>query len=735
MKIKPLAAAIASLSFSTFAFAAYDDEGTEYSTDSQERHIWNEALEPLELVNGILCFTDQMRVTEFVNAGPYLVLADDKRCFESDSDDSGQASGAANTPSYIEVVVEATRGSDLEPLNISAWIPEMNEGEDQQAIRFKAVISEGASDENPFGQFTFNFDFFNTIEDTERRGGGELKTVNDLDGFIGFTLYEGDNRDGTPSSQSASVVMTADKTQGVALTAQQWGQWGGAHALAFNQSNVLVQSAESSEELAFQSGDNSGDCLSRTEFDDSVWRYDLYNSSTGDRVDINSGFPIKYDGNDDGVNDSHGYVSYWGLWTDGDVVLENGATVERFDYETESSTNYTLVRAPGRLIRNSAETLSLAETRGIQFSYWNDSAYQAGFDHLLVNYRDAELDGVSTSGFYIMGGLMHTENGEQIEEMPPEFIELQEFETLYMHSNQLGGEVKYVSGSTNITFFQQEYVNGSNFEGDDLSLVCFDRCLAGSISSDRLQNFDGPSSPYEAMVQSLEQGYSYSFAKTGSAALTLVNGQGAAVAFDSTVTEQTLQNSPHYWGVRSGPMVTAEVAAQLTNTWEVYDSEIVSTFYVWETGLQEWNQLTALRDQTGAFVSFDKPIQLRYTHSDSNDRTGDAGNFDGQVMMLNYGGNGDLWGIPNNQDEEGRQFPMFNLADGTLLGGENQFVVKAREIEQRMAASPGQCGSMEIDEPAAPVPTSTTGSADIGAMPEVSDAPSVIAGVIQQSEE
>ena len=71
-------------------------------------------------------------------------------------------------------------------------------------------------------------------------------------------------------------VQPADRSTGRAMTSSSWGPFGQAYALSFNGSNVLLQSGEDYDSLAFQDGDNSGSCLSRTEFNESVHRYDLY---------------------------------------------------------------------------------------------------------------------------------------------------------------------------------------------------------------------------------------------------------------------------------------------------------------------------------------------------------------------------------------------------------------------------------------------------------------------------
>jgi hypothetical protein len=730
--------ALTLLSCSSFTFA-FDDPASQYSTDSQDFNVWNQALEPVELVNSILCFTSQMKATEFVNEGPYISLVDEGACFDNEGGNTGQSTAASNTPTYMEVVVNATRESDTEPLIVSVWIPGMEAGEDEQAIKFKAVVTEGASEDDPFGQFTFNFDFYDNFDSATPAGGGEVKTIDSVAGKIGFTLYESAERDGFDTSQSASVVMSEDKTEGIALTASSFGAIGEAYGLAFNQNNVLVQTGDDYDDLGFQTGDSSGSCLNRTEFTEAVWRYDLYDVESGDRVEVDSGMSFRFDSDNDGDNDSYGHIGYWGIWTEEQSALANGDTITAEDFSTGEGEEFTVIKAPGRLIKLTVESLSLADARGIDFYYWDDTAFEQDFESWVVNYLTAENDEASADGFYKVAGVRWGEQGSQRTDVTPELISVPNNETLHMRSDQLGGGVKYKQGDTELSFYQESFVNGSESATGELfadgaaALHCVERCPVGTLGTTELASFD---SPYVQSINSVDDAVAYSINPTGANAMTLVRTSNSeTVRYEDGLTENSLQQSPNAWGVRSGAMVSADVLASLSNPWDIYDPEIVSTFYVWETGLNEWNQLATVRDANGAIRTFDKPIQFTYKHSDANDRTADAGENDGMTVMLSYGGNGDLWGIPHEQTDDHRGYPLFNIADGVAMGPNNSYVVKAREIEGTMADATGQCTDMTITEPEVAVPTSVTGSADIGDMPTVTASPAVIAGVVQSSEQ
>ncbi|MCK6264694.1 hypothetical protein KP803_15550 [Vibrio sp. ZSDE26] len=730
MKLTKLTIAICAMT-PTVTYAVFNDSGTDYSNANVNSHVWNAALEPIDLVNSILCFTAQFNSVEFVNDGAYSVLADEAACFdESDDGSSGQSSGASNATQYMKAISVVTRGDDFSPLSVNVWLPEMGGGDGEQAIMFKSEISEGASDSNPFGRFTFNFDFFDNFTAGNQYGGGEVITVDTIPGSIGFTLYESSSHGSNTYSQSASVVMASDRSSGIALTGfDRDGDGQTSYALAFNSTHVLVQSVNGDfSDLPYKIGNNSGQCLSRTSFDSFVHRYDLFNATTGAQIEINSGFSMKYDSDNNGSYDSYGHIGYWGVWTEEEGALADGDTVIRDENGTQTS--YTYVNAPGRLIKNTVKTLALSSARGVGFSYWDSAAFaDNSFDQWVVSYMTVADDGVGSDGFYKIGKLSWGNNGSTVVSQAPDQIVLSANDSLYMYSEQLGGEVKYLEGQTSLTYYEQTFINGSEtgsgevLNSGTVTLTCYDNCPIGTFELSDLTNFSGSSSPFETGSGP----YTFTFATSGNNTLTLVSAASSEpVRYNASLSQSNISSTPHSWGVRSGPMIIGSVS----NSWDIYDPSITTEFYVWETGIQSWNQLSTVKDGSGDVVSFERPLQIAYQHSDANDRSGDAGEYDGQTILINYGGNGDLWGIPYvSGDDQYR--PEFSLADGVIMGGSNQYVVKAIEIEQTMQVASGQCSALTLGDPAVDVPTSVQGSADIGDMPTVTDDPAVIAGVTQ----
>jgi hypothetical protein len=153
--------------------------------------------------------------------------------------------------------------------------------------------------------------------------------------------------------------------------------------------------------------------------------------------------------------------------------------------------------------------------------------------------------------------------------------------------------------------------------------------------------------------------YTYSLnATTGN----LMDAAATPAAVVSTATTGYNAN-----GVRSGRLVTsadatAIIAAKNTacgncNLFNQGDVDLLpvgSSYYVWETGANPWNQISYLMSQPAAPATpvlevFDAPLQVSYTVPANTDLVNKLpyGNFAGSTMTLQYGGFGDLWGIPN----------------------------------------------------------------------------------------
>lgn len=200
-----------------------------------------------------------------------------------------------------------------------------------------------------------------------------------------------------------------------------------------------------------------------------------------------------------------------------------------------------------------------------------------------------------------------------------------------------------------------------------------------------------------------------------------------------------------------------------TCTWRLWDT--LNVYYTWETG-SDWNTLKLLTDPTtGAAVKFDEPYILDYIHGSAGTSNGVAIDntglgvattdpWYGARMGLQYGGFGDLWGIPGHCvdmdtgaekscDMNSRWVPAFTIPDQSAAtyvdaaGAVQTVYIKALEKEERMkplatctAALTAYALPAAADYVAPSIgamPTATTNPTD----PLASGAPSVVGGVKQ----
>jgi hypothetical protein len=204
-------------------------------------------------------------------------------------------------------------------------------------------------------------------------------------------------------------------------------------------------------------------------------------------------------------------------------------------------------------------------------------------------------------------------------------------------------------------------------------------------------------------------------------------------------------------GIRSGRLFTDMAATQCDGDSGNYcDNKVfnLDTYYVWETGPNNWNQFAAVKNAQGEFVQFDAPQQFSYTVPQG----ARYGEFAGQNIVLEYGGFGNLWGIPGHcvsfltnepvscDTGNARYVPAFAIPGGaTITRNGHTYLVKWLEREIRFARQDAaQCAALslpangDITLPTAADINDPSDSSDsvhyIGTKPDIDAAPRVIQG-------
>ncbi len=694
-----------------------------YNTDASRAHVYDPSMEALGTVNMILCVLKQTAYSGLVNEGLYKAQVDMESCEEggdTSGGETGQSSGAQKQ--FTMWVVESSRETNSSDQVITFWIPQNHGGsEGPTEIRARMTIAEGVSDENPFGVFDLNWiDYF--ADSGLVRGFGNLHTLDVADGFIGFSFFEeSGDVDSVPdpntsaSRVQANVTMTADQTDGVAhIVRQERFDFGGGDSgllssefrVAFNPDNVL-RAEDSDPEV----------CLARDEFLQRTWRYNLYDATTGARVVRNSGFGFR---TQDG---EYGWVGYHGLWVPNGVTLESGDTVTRDTYGSTAPVDYTLFVAPGKLVKNSRNTLALTALAGEVFEWWVSPGMGQPPARVRVAYQAPS---------WVITGEWNDGSHSYDPVEPPEVIDTSLHGFLGMWSQSLGGPVNFVHGATSITYFAQEYVTQASdlfTGGSTVDLYAYFRALDTGITGVEAASGD----IYLSDSTDVNTPHHYVFDR---ATMTLSLDTGGGFSPAGLAEGETIASGPYTWGMQSGALVTS--TAGFTTAYDIWNADV---FYTYETGPNAWNKLTTVLDGLGDPVVFDAPLQFSYTHTTGDDANGDSAN-DGRTFLLQYAGAGQLHGIPhegvdlNGDSQPDRWYPQFSIADGTLMGPTGtEYVVRAIESEYTLLPDVGGCVGMDLSGASSlTLPTSADWTDPaLGALPAVSGPPRVIEGEVAGS--
>ncbi len=760
----------------------HESAGTDYSTDPVSVWVWDESLEPLQLVNEILCYMGQTAADQMVNVGgngEYTALIDEVKCQqgENTSEATGQSSGQSTEMSLW--TVKSTRASNSEPQIIRLWVPPSNEPGDDQTVLVEIMAYAGVSATQPFGSFRMNFQGVDSQGNTTMTG--SLFTVDantdpanaNSSGKPQFKLILTGEDDcggdpqcaGTFSTKTNVIFNDGGGDSGTARTSSSFvpdsnpnQNFGNDYAIAFD-ANFLLRDGNVLDEQTQQMVPSQM-CLDRNDFNTNVWRYNLYYSgknlptgaSAGQRVEVNSGFPITVDVNGSSV---FGWIGYWGLWLPDSVDTSTLTTVTRQEFGSSTSTTYELVQAPGKLIKNERVTVSLSSLDGMGFDYWdNNTGNEFMVEYTADNMLADGTTSVPGAGFYAIARYDYSQgarqastdlNGDGNTGDTPVNVTPADGEWMGLWSQGLGGNVNYVGGGTTLTYFKETFVNSNTAiaemfnttnDPDQDGVVAFDcylQCLASDISQTDLDNdniylADAADTTSPAVTYYLQR-----------SDLTLYDGDpangGKKVILANGVKPQ--QGSIFDWGMTAGPFVIS--GTTLANVWDAWD-EAVS--YRWETGSNEWNKTFAVKEQgSSTFVEFDPPLQIPFQFSSAEDANAGgnsaASDYYGQTFLLEYGGQGELWGIPWVEQDGGRWTAAFTLADGAMFGTGDMYVVKGVEKEQTMreAATMSSCSALTAPTDSdLPLPTTTeigTVNITLADKPDISDAPAVIEGVVQ----
>lgn len=750
MKRELLAVAALGLLNAGAAFA--DPPSTSaYATDRQESYVEDATSRGIGQVNMITCIMSAMRPDALVNEGAYNALIDMQKC---DPNARGSSDNATGASAYATSTVNSTRTSNTEPMRARIWIDDPETPDAVINVNVSATAAPTAT--NPYGQF--RLDYCGNMEGTPGCA---------FNGFLegtsaGVSYFEREQGDGGGGTKALRLT-TASATSG-----------SGSLHLEDGGSNSATFSFAYNADYYRRSDDGGDQCFARDARDPdtgmSVWKYGLYDSTTGARIERNSGFPIEYT---HAGTKYQGFLGYYGLSLPAAAqeVLVNGDTVEKVDYDNGSAptrTPYTVIKAGGKLTKYTRHTRTLHEIDKLKLMTFvgNEAASfyagaQANTPYEL--YWDDAAGNFKVTAMYSCGG-----NGCTTQQLGSvQTVDVSFWASrggLQGSSQQLGGEVfvnlQGVSSPVNsdqvqVVYRSQDLVYPSSLPA---ALHCVRDCPTAASLAAYFAQGSQASSPFVGQTaNNFQPTAAANLVNYTSDAATALLLDGAAAPVVLNASRDALDNYPQFRnGVRTGKLFANLADAECdtgSGTYCEYKVNDLDVYYQWETGVQSYNQFAAVKNSSGEFVNFDAPLQVNYTVPQG----AAYGEYAGQSIVLQYGGFGDLWGLPgycvspstNQQVEcngsEVRYVPAFVIpattSQGVVTANGTSYYVKWLQREIRFARkSLSVCDGAALVVPSGGTlptaddlkdPSDPASPIYIGVRPAVTAAPRVIQGEVK----
>jgi hypothetical protein len=724
-----------------------------YATDAQHSHVEDATSRGIGMVNMITCIMGAMRPDALVNAGPYNAMVEMQKCDPQARSSADNAGGGAQSNAFATATVDSTRTSNDVPMRARIWLDDPEAEGANIFVNLSAASAPTAA--NPYGVFRVDY--------CGRMAGEPGCMFNGfLDGAAsGVSFFEREQGDG------------GNGTKALRLTASSTTSGGGSMQLQNPQESQTFSFAYNADYYRRSDG-NGEQCFARDARDPgtgmSVWRYGLYDSTTGARIERNSGFPIEFTRN--GAK-HHGYLGYHGLSLPpaAQAALANGDTVEKVDYANGSAptrTPFTVVKAGGKLMKYTRHTRTLRGIDQIRFTTWIGMEANGFFAGAAANTQYELYWDEAAGDFKVTGQMSCGANGCNTQALPQVQAVAASFWAprggIQGWSQQLGGEVfvdlhgagaTVDSGQVQVAYRSQDLVYPSQLPA---ALHCLRDCPTAASIAAYFGAGGSAGSPFAGATANnfqptLPAGV-VAYTSDASSAL-LLDGAMAPVVLE--VDREALEEQPQFrYGLRTGKLFVNLSDAECDTgsgtycEWRVNDLDV---YYQWETGPQPWNQFAAVKNASGAFVNFDAPLQVSFAVP-----SGAAyGEYAGKNIVLQYGGFGDLWGLPGicvspatNEEVacdggDVRYVPSFTIPHDTTAGkvaaGGTTYLVKWLEREIRFARkSLSVCDAAGLTVPAGmqlPTAADLKNPSDpgsdvyIGVRPSVSGAARVIHGEVK----
>jgi hypothetical protein len=755
MKIRSLMRATLALTLLQSSFALADPPANSpYATDTQNSHVEDATSRGIGQVNMIACIMGALRPDALVNDGAYNALVGMQKCDAGKGASSDDGSGASQATTYATATVNSTRTSNSDPMRARIWLDDPESEGAAIFVNMSATSPPTAS--NPYGVFRVDYcGLMGTDPNCAFNGF--------LDGTAsGVSYFEREQGNGGGGTKALRMTV-ASATSGAGALHMDDGNNSATFSFAYNADY-------------YRRSDDGGDqCFARDARDPAtgmaVWRYGLYDSVTGARVERSSGFPIEYT---HAGTKYQGYLGYYGLSLPpaAQSLLANGDTVEKVDYSNNGNsptrTPYTVVKAGGKLTKYTRHTRTLREIDQIKFNTFVGMEANTFFAGAQPNVQYELYWDDAAGNFKVTAQMICGQNGcstqalVTVQDVPASFWAARG--GVQAWSQQLGGELfinlQGAGAQVDSTLIQVAYRSQDVVYPSQLpaALHCLRDCPTAASMAAFFGTGGGANSPFVAGTannfQPVPSANVIDYASDAGNAM-LLDAASAPVVLN--VEAEALEGSPQFRnGLRTGKLFANLADAECATAsgtfceWRINGLDV---YYQWETGPNQYNQFAAVKNGSGTFVNLDPPLQVNFQVPQG----AAYGQYAGQSIVLQYGGFGELWGLPGicvspqtNQEVacdggEVRYVPSFviphDATTGRVTTNGNIYLVKWLEREIRFARKnlavcdgAGLTVSSGLTLPTAldlKNPSDPASDIYIGVRPTVTAAPRVIHGEVK----
>ena len=503
----------------------------------------------------------------------------------------------------------------------------------------------------------------------------------------------------------ANIAMASDLSEGIAYTTDSiWdsetqGPIDNNYQIAFNDRYVKSKNITAG---------TAANIYDQEQFKYKIYDYGVYNKTDGSAVELDGSFSLNIQIGDETYQ---GWASYWGIWSEPGLDLAN-ATI------TDNKNNtYTIYKAPGRLVKHTRQIIALAELDLVELSVWNNDGENVirwnetygVFQKIATTSWDCNDNGCTFNRIDLDTPVAQSASdfNEWTEAWSDSLRTSFPIGKLFTVNNE---SVAAPTGETTMSYSTQTNVAPGTLDSD-LTLITYDYTgytgkitkasltadNNGNVTSDKVSEWDWNNVDWDNLTID-DYKNEYFFDKDS---MTLHSGTskvaGKEVIFDTDVSKEDVSNSNFSWGlwINNAIPVSDAVHDNLTidNFWQAGREANIS--YSWETGFEEWNKTTALKNADNTFKTINPPIEIPYTHETINDLD-DSDKHNNKKFVIRL--DGDYVDLPWEYDAEIDQWrPQFALKNKVILNPNDdessQYIVKALNGQKSMlkvdSVSPG----------------------------------------------